>query len=115
MPSPGGKGHAIGHISAATKAKASGSEVDRYLVARWCSRLDRVLQLHDVAVRDVKDGRVSSARAQERRRGLCGAFCLPAGLTVDREGNVYVADFGNHAVRKITPLGIVTTLMPISQ
>jgi sugar lactone lactonase YvrE len=32
------------------------------------------------------------------------------GLAVDATGNVYAADFGNYAVRKISPAGIVTTL-----
>ena len=38
------------------------------------------------------------------------AFELPAGMAVDKDGNIYVADMGNHAIRKITPDGKVTTL-----
>ncbi|RED87618.1 stalk domain-containing protein [Cohnella phaseoli] len=38
------------------------------------------------------------------------AFHSPAGLAVDAKGNVYVADSGNHAIRKITPDGTVSTL-----
>ncbi|GEM_PF-973707 len=34
----------------------------------------------------------------------------PNGLAIDSSGNIYVADTWNHAIRKITPLGIVTTL-----
>lgn len=37
-------------------------------------------------------------------------FRGPHGLTVDKQGNVYVADFYNHAIRKITPKGDVTTV-----
>ena len=37
-------------------------------------------------------------------------FKYPTGLAVDRAGNVYVADIGNHVVRKITPAGVVSTL-----
>lgn len=37
-------------------------------------------------------------------------FNQPAGLAVDARGNVYVADAGNHAVRKIDPQGEVTTV-----
>ena len=34
-------------------------------------------------------------------------------MAVDRQGNVYVRDGANRALRKITPLGAVTTLVPV--
>ena len=37
-------------------------------------------------------------------------FFSPWGLAVDRDGNVYVADSANHAIRMVTPSGIVTTV-----
>lgn len=37
-------------------------------------------------------------------------FNQPAGITVDKSGNIYIADSGNYAIRKITTTGIVTTL-----
>ena len=44
------------------------------------------------------DGSASSAK-----------FAFPAGLALDKEGNLYVADSENHRIRKITPAGIVST------
>ena len=38
------------------------------------------------------------------------AFHTPSALALDRAGNLYVADTGNHAIRKVAPSGSVTTL-----
>ena len=42
--------------------------------------------------------------------GSAARFRNPFGLAVDSAGNVYVADEGNHSIRKVTPAGLVTTL-----
>ena len=42
--------------------------------------------------------------------GASAMFDSPEGVAVDMQGNVYVADSGNHKIRKITPSGDVTTL-----
>lgn len=41
--------------------------------------------------------------------GAMASFYYPAGITVDGDDNVYIADFGNNKVRKITPDGTVST------
>ena len=41
--------------------------------------------------------------------GSTARFSSPQGLVVDSSGNVYVADAGNHRIRKITSTGSVTT------
>jgi sugar lactone lactonase YvrE len=46
--------------------------------------------------------------------GAQARFDLPSGITVDGAGNVYVADFGNNMIRKITPAGAVSILVPVS-
>ena len=38
-------------------------------------------------------------------------FLRPTGIATDSAGNVYVADNGNSTVRKITPAGMVSTVM----
>jgi hypothetical protein len=42
--------------------------------------------------------------------GRAARFDTPSGLAIDEDGNLYVADTGNHAIRRVTPDGVVTTL-----
>lgn len=46
--------------------------------------------------------------------GAAASFNEPLGVTVDAAGNVYVADYINSALRKITAAGVVTTLTSVS-
>src|SRR6476620_7251379 len=43
-------------------------------------------------------------------KGKLALFDKPNSTAMDSAGNVYVADFNHHTVRKITPAGVVTTL-----
>ena len=42
--------------------------------------------------------------------GAAARFSKPSAVAVDASGTVYVADAGNHTIRKISPAGVVTTL-----
>ena len=45
--------------------------------------------------------------------GTNASFNLPQGLAIDSAGTVYVADSGNHVIRKITSAAVVSTLAGI--
>lgn len=60
-------------------------------------------------------GQVSTFAGQYNLSGYADAtgttamFSNPLGLTIDAQGNLYVADNGNNSIRKITPAGVVST------
>ena len=55
-------------------------------------------------------GRGGNATGSANGIGISARFYNPAGVTVDGNGIVYVADTGNNTIREITPNGTVTTL-----
>jgi DNA-binding beta-propeller fold protein YncE len=57
---------------------------------------------------------LAGARGSEDGTGSEARFNVPFGVAVDRRGTVYVADLGNHTIRKITPAGVVTTLAGVA-
>jgi len=52
---------------------------------------------------------LSSAPGAQNGSASTARFNSPAGMAVDAAGNVYVADEQNDAIRKVTPLGDVST------
>ena len=66
-------------------------------------------------------GVVSTLAGTARRKGStdgigpAAQFDHPAGLAVDASGAVYVADNGNHTIRKIAPNGTVSTLAGLAR
>ena len=41
--------------------------------------------------------------------GSLAGFRGPSGVVADSSGNLFIADTGNHTIRKVTPAGVVTT------
>ena len=52
----------------------------------------------------------SGAQGSADGTGILASFNRPDALAIDAAGNIYVADYGNRLIRKITPAGIVSTL-----
>ncbi|MBN8725669.1 MAG: hypothetical protein J0M03_22410 [Acidobacteria bacterium] len=61
------------------------------------------------------DGQVTTVAGIAGKKGCVDGdakkakFSRPEGLVVDEQGNFYIADFGNHRIRKIDPNGNVST------
>jgi sugar lactone lactonase YvrE len=47
--------------------------------------------------------------------GSMAKFNNPSGMVLDASGNLYVSDYSNHCIRKITPRGIVSTFAGTGQ
>ena len=52
----------------------------------------------------------SSIAGSTNATGSAARFNGPEGVAVDTAGNVFVADTGNHTIRRVTSAGVVTTL-----
>ncbi len=55
-------------------------------------------------------GNGSSGYSGDGGRATAASLFNPKGLSVDRIGNLYIADFNNHRVRKVDTSGIITTI-----
>lgn len=75
---------------------------------------------HTIRKLTLYDGIVSTLAGTSARRdhvggsGAAARFNSPVGLATDTQGNVFVADYGNARLRKITPEGGVTSLAEIT-
>jgi len=85
----------------------------RIYVADWGNHLIRRITISPAGVVTVSRfaGSATQAAGDDDGDGLTEAqFAGPIGVAVDSDGNVYVADYGNHRIRKITPEGVVITI-----
>jgi sugar lactone lactonase YvrE len=73
------------------------------------------LGMSDTTIRTISPDRVATTLAGGGSGyadgvGAAAMFSFTGSIALDGRGNLYVADCGNHAVRKVTPTGVVTTL-----
>lgn len=95
---------AAARFSAPT-AIASDDAGNLLVTDEWANNIRKVTPAGEVTTWANKSGqRGSTDGPAEQAR-----FIVPAGIAVDHAGNVYVCDYGNRTIRKISPEGIVST------
>jgi sugar lactone lactonase YvrE len=103
-------GHVDGDGSTARFNQPTGIAIDGsgnlYVADSGNDTIRKVTQSGSVTTIAGTAGAVGSADGM----GAAARFNGPRGIAVDGSGNLYVADAGNSAIRKITPAGAVTTL-----
>lgn len=82
-------------------------------------RINRVIKIANGRVSTLAGGNIIdpcsqniAGRSQEGfkdGRALTALFYSPQGMAYDSKGNLYIADLGNHAIRKLSPDGMVST------
>ena len=82
-------------------------------------RLHRVIRIAGGKVSTLAGGNTIQScshniagRAEEGNRdgkALTALFNMPKGMAYDSKGNLFIADINNHAIRKLSPEGIVST------
>jgi uncharacterized protein (TIGR03437 family) len=77
-----------------------------------------ISETHGNIVRKITPAGVSAIYAGNGKQSFSGdggpatqaALNAPAGLGIDQQGNLYIADSLNHRIRKVTPQGVISTL-----
>jgi sugar lactone lactonase YvrE len=107
---PGVKGSIDGVGAGARFSSPSGIAVDGagnlYVTDGWVSNIRKVTPAGEVTTLAGKAGEHGSADGPAER----ARFNVPAGIAADRAGNLFVCDYGDRTIRKITPRGEVSTV-----
>ncbi len=111
----GNHGIADGTGSAAEFYEPQGVAVDSagtvYVADTWNHTIRKITPAGVVSTLAGVPGSAGSIDGNDLNEGTNTArFNSPAGVAVDGDGNVYVADYFNHTIRKVTAAGVVSTL-----
>ena len=114
LAGPDGSGSADGTGSAARFYGPSGVAMDSagnvYVADSYNNTIRKVTLAGVVMTLAGLAGPNGSGSGSADGTGSAAQFNGPSGVAVDSAGNAYVADTGNHTIRKVTPAGVVTTL-----
>jgi sugar lactone lactonase YvrE len=110
--SPNDHGFADGVGQAARFSDITGVAADDHGNVYVADSTNNTIRKIDIASRTVSTlaGNPQQPPASVDGIGSAARFRHPCGIEADPAGNVYVAECETHAIRKVTPAGVVTTL-----
>ncbi len=103
-----GAGYVDGPVASAKLDHGYGITVDMAGNILFCDRSNH--KIRKITPAGVVSTIAGSTQGFQNGSSSTAQFDNPTGIIVDNANNIYVADFNNHKIRKIDPLGNVTTL-----
>ncbi|MDR2881422.1 MAG: hypothetical protein LBV29_05940 [Azoarcus sp.] len=105
----GVSGNADGTGNAAQFDRPEGIAIDRagnlYVTDRGNNNIRKITSKGEVSTL------AGSKRGFADGKGSAAWFNWPTGIAIDRAGNLYVADYYSYSIRKVTPVGEVSTFV----
>ena len=81
-----------------------------YVADQYNHRIRKIAPAVGESDREVSTIAGGSTRGSDDGAGRSARFNNPTGLALDSSGNIYVADYGNHLIRKISTEKVVSTI-----
>jgi trimeric autotransporter adhesin len=70
---------------------------------------NRIRKVSSSGIISLVAGNGSMGFAGDGAQATAAQLSQPIGVDIDESGNIYIADYSNHRIRKITPTGIIST------